>query len=170
MGVTTLEEVFLRIGHGEEEQTRMIDNNNAADGDEEALVKKIDAETQRLEEYSITTDAESSVFFLHMCAIMRKKILMQVRDQKTLVVDTIFPITLIIFGMYLATIQILKSGVARDMSVTSIYPGPINLLYNEYTPTNAGLAPTVFTDFVNDNIVAFNTTAFHNDGDVWPNE
>lgn len=80
MGVTTLEEVFLRIGHGEEEQTRMIDNNNAADGDEEALVKKIDAETQRLEEYSITTDAESSVFFLHMCAIMRKKILMQVRD------------------------------------------------------------------------------------------
>jgi len=72
--------------------------------------------------------------------------------------------------MYLATIQILKSGVARDMSVTSIYPGPINLLYNEYTPTNAGLAPTVFTDFVNDNIVAFNTTAFHNDGDVWPNE
>jgi len=83
VGVTTLEEVFLRIGHGEEEQTRMIDNkakNNAADGDEEALVKKIDAETQRLEEYSITTDAESSVFFLHMCAIMRKKILMQVRD------------------------------------------------------------------------------------------
>lgn len=26
VGVTTLEEVFLKIGHGEEEQTRMIDN------------------------------------------------------------------------------------------------------------------------------------------------
>lgn len=27
VGVTTLEEVFLRIGHGEDEETRMIDNN-----------------------------------------------------------------------------------------------------------------------------------------------
>jgi len=52
-----------------------------------------------------------------MFAIMKKKVLMPVRDVKTLVVDTIFPVVLIIFGMYLATIQILKSGQARTMSV-----------------------------------------------------
>lgn len=73
------------------------------------------AEEKDLEEYSISSDAESFVFFLHLKALMKKKILMQVRDRKTLAVDTMFPIALIILGMYLATIVLLKSGAPRSV-------------------------------------------------------
>jgi len=47
---------------------------------------------------------------------MKKKILMQIRDKKTLGIDTIFPIILIFAGLALSTISIFKNGVAREMS------------------------------------------------------
>lgn len=40
---------------------------------------------------------------------------MQVRDKKTLAVDTFFPIALIIMGMWLATIILIKGGTPRSM-------------------------------------------------------
>lgn len=120
-------------------------------------------EIQKLEDYSITTDAETSLFFLHMTAIMKKKILMQVRDMKTLVVDTIFPVTLIIFGMYLATVQVIKNGQSREMSVSGIYPAPINFIYNENSP-NKGLGSGDFGSFIQDNVVDQDTDSFKNGG------
>jgi len=61
------------------------------------------------------------VFFLHFWALFKKKILMQVRDRKTLGIDTIFPILLIIIGLALATINFIKDGPAREMT-PFIYP------------------------------------------------
>ena len=46
---------------------------------------------------------------------------MQIRDKKTLTIDTIFPIILILAGLALATIKIFKDGVPREMS-PYIYP------------------------------------------------
>ena len=58
---------------------------------------------------------------------MRKKVLMQVRDKKTLGIDTIFPILLILVGLALSTVAIFKDGKARTMSAT-IYPKPLKLV------------------------------------------
>lgn len=77
-----------------------------------------------LDEYNITEDAETNVFFLHFRALIRKRILMQIRDQKILVVEVLFPVLMIILGMYLATIEILKSGGPLVLSVPDIYPNP----------------------------------------------
>jgi hypothetical protein len=68
------------------------------------------AEERELEEYSITDSAESSVFFDHTMTVMKKKILMQVRDKKTLGIDTVFPIFLIIAGLALSTVAVIKNG------------------------------------------------------------
>jgi len=54
---------------------------------------------------------------------------MQIRDKKTLAVDTIFPILLVIIGLALATVAIFKEGAPRVMS-PFIYPTPIELMYN----------------------------------------
>ena len=115
VGVTTLEEVFLKIGHGEEETTRMLGAGEQAKGEQNGSEGKIQQESkntsftndQALDEYSITENPETFVFFLHLKVLIKKKILMQVRDGKTLAVDTLFPICLIILGMYLATIVLL---------------------------------------------------------------
>lgn len=121
-------------------------------------------DNQKLEEYSITNDAESFVFFLHLGALMKKKVLMQIRDRKTLAVDTLFPIALIILGMYLATIVLLKSGVPRDMQPTSIYPDPIQLFYNKDSNqmTNQTQMDTIKS--FHDLIISKNTTAFQSAG------
>lgn len=69
---------------------------------------------------------------LHLKALARKKLLMQVRDKKTLGIDTLFPIFLIIVGLSLATIAIFKDGVKREMA-PSLYeqgPGGLHLMYN----------------------------------------
>jgi hypothetical protein len=52
---------------------------------------------------------------------MKKKILMQIRDKKTLGIDAIFPIILIFAGLALATVAVIKEGKAREMT-PFIYP------------------------------------------------
>jgi len=129
--------------------------------------QSVNPEIAELENYSITSDSESSVFFLHMSAIFKKKILMQIRDTKTLMVDTIFPIALIILGMYLATIQIIKSGQAREMSVQSIYPSPIKFLYNTESPSNSNLnSNNAVTSFIEYGLIKQDTTTFEDGGKI----
>ena len=70
-----------------------------------------------------------TAFLMHTKAIMKKKILMQIRDRKTLGIDTIFPILLIIVGLALATISFFKKGAPRDMT-PFLYPSPMKLYYN----------------------------------------
>ena len=67
---------------------------------------------------------------MHLGALTKKKILMQIRDRKTLAVDTIFPILLVVIGLALATVAIFKEGQPRVMSPLAIYPTPIPLMYN----------------------------------------
>jgi len=55
---------------------------------------------------------------------------MQIRDVKTLGIDTIFPIVLIIAGLALATIAIFKDGIPRLMSPYIYDQVPMNLIYN----------------------------------------
>ena len=68
------------------------------------------AEEKELEEYTITDSAETNVFFSHTMTVMKKKVLMQVRDKKTLGIDTVFPILLIVAGLALSTVAVIKNG------------------------------------------------------------
>jgi hypothetical protein len=87
------------------------------------------ADEKELEEYTITDSAETSVFFSHTMTVMKKKILMQVRDKKTLGIDTIFPILLIVAGLALSTVAVIKNGQSREMS-PAIYPAPVTMYNN----------------------------------------
>ena len=57
---------------------------------------------------------------------------MQVRDRKTLAVDTLFPIFLILVGLKLATITFISNQVPRLMT-PELLPG--NDLYYNYIST-----------------------------------
>lgn len=125
-----MEEVFLKIGHGDEYEAEKVDKAEKAatlriqnDSTKQSISQQrlTDAD---LDEYSITDSHETNVFFLHFSAIIRKRILMQIRDQKILVVEVLFPVLMIILGMYLATIEILSSGGPLILNVPNIYPNP----------------------------------------------
>ena len=129
VGITTLEEVFLKIGHGIEDDEKLIESKNSS----EKLLKiqnETTIEDAKFDDYSITTDSEKNPFFTHLCALLKKKMLMQVRDKKTLSIDTIFPIFLILAGLALSTIAFFKDGVAR-LENPFLYPAPLNLYWNK---------------------------------------
>lgn len=69
-----------------------------------------------MEEYSIANNKGSATFMSQFCVLLRKKILMQVRDRKTLAIDTIFPVLLIIVGLALSTISFFVNGPIRAMT------------------------------------------------------
>lgn len=79
VGVTTLEEVFLKIGHGEEvEQKRDQDNMNLrAQGEK---LQNVKPEDQEIEDYSIGTDQRSS-FFDQLFNLSKAQLLRQFRDR-----------------------------------------------------------------------------------------
>jgi hypothetical protein len=47
---------------------------------------------------------------------MIKKIRMQIRDMKTLFIDTLFPVSLIIGGLALATVAIFEPAIPLSMT------------------------------------------------------
>lgn len=69
---------------------------------------------------------------------------MQIRDKRTLGIDTLFPIALIIMGLWLATLAIFKDGVPRTMRADYIYP-PVNTLYYNYDSDKTDIAGSMTT-------------------------
>lgn len=116
------------------------------------------AAEKELEEYTITDSAETSVFFDHTMTVMKKKILVQVRDKKTLGIDTVFPVLLIVAGLALSTVAVIKDGQSREMNPVAIYPQPLDILNNQdsvYCNPTTGKITTIPT-FIDENIIAPN--------------
>mmetsp|Transcript_270 Transcript_270/g.475 ORF Transcript_270/g.475 Transcript_270/m.475 type:complete len:855 (-) Transcript_270:2340-4904(-) len=120
VGITTLEEVFLKIGHGEdveeERNQRKVNRNQSGPINDASLDEKKEADEFNLQQHSL-----KNAFFLNFTALLKKKILMQVRDGKTLLIDTIFPIVLIFAGLALSTVAVIREGQERELS-PFIYP------------------------------------------------
>jgi hypothetical protein len=88
-----------------------------------------------LDNYSIAESHEKgliNVFLLHFLALLKKKIVLQFRDSKTLLIEIFFPMIIIIAGMALSTIKVFYDGAPRNMT-TAIYPTN-NLIYNTNLP------------------------------------
>lgn len=74
VGITTLEEVFLSIGHGEEHSTT-VDKIKSQTAD----LSKLTPREKLLTEYSIATDHHRN-FLTHFFALVKKKMLVMLRD------------------------------------------------------------------------------------------
>lgn len=77
-----------------------------------------------MEEYSITETHETgsvNVFWQQFKASLIKKLKMQFRQPRTLMIEMFFPIVLIVAGLALSKIAVIKTGVPREMS-PSIFP------------------------------------------------
>lgn len=75
---------------------------------------------------------------------------MQIRDKKTLSIDTIFPIILILVGLALATISIFKDGTPRELSPYIFPESSLQLLYNQNSAliTDTKTTETIMNDWV----------------------
>lgn len=95
VGVTTLEEVFLKIGHGEEVEKAREEGgmNLKAQGEKLMVVKEEDKD---LEEYCIAKDPNSGSFCDQLANLSTKKLKTQLRDRNILIIEILFPIILLL--------------------------------------------------------------------------
>ena len=128
MGITTLEEVFLKIAEDPEELE--------ADNLDEPKKALLNESNSKMDDYSIVEDHEEGVFntfMLSLRSLLKKKWLLYVRDPRTLIIEMMFPIIFIFLGLFLATIKPIREGVPRPLSPT-ILPQPSHLVFNNKIP------------------------------------
>lgn len=138
VGITTLEEVFLKIGkHSDEDKTTeedeeelkrfTLDKNSRQPSDiEENVYNKM------YEEYSIAEQHETGLikpFMLNLFALMKKKLTLQIRDVRTLMIEIFFPIIFIFAGLALANFAPFSNGRMKDLTLNQ-FPSPSHLIYN----------------------------------------
>jgi len=134
VGITTLEEVFLKIGHGEEvERARDEDGMNLkAQGEKLMNVKPEDLE---LEEYTISRDGDDGCsaalagFLDQLQHLSTKKLLTQFRDRQILAVEILFPIILLVCMFAFSKAKFASDSPAVALSVFA-YPAQ-GLWHNE---------------------------------------
>jgi len=96
VGITTLEEVFLSIGHGENRATT-VEKIRASTADLSSLTPR----EKLLTEYSIATDHRRN-FCTQFLALVKKKLLVLARDPHSFLMDFFFPMILIYVGLYVS--------------------------------------------------------------------
>ena len=127
VGITTLEEVFLRIGHGDGDHTNTVEKIKAQTAD----LNKLSARDKVLTEYSIATDNTRN-FLTHFVALVKKKVLVMVRDPKSFTMDFFFPIILIYMGLYVSRINLLSEDYPKRSLSAYDFPDGNGLIYNQH--------------------------------------
>ena len=95
-----MEQVFLKIGHGGEddegttiEQIRMRTAN----------ANNLSEREKILTDYSVSSDNQRS-FVNELVGLVKKKLLVLVRDLKSCILDILLPVVIIIGGLYISTL------------------------------------------------------------------
>ena len=146
VGITTLEEVFLSIGHGEEQGTTVEKIKNQT-----ADLTKLSPRELTLTEYSISTGHERN-FATQFWALIRKRILVMLGDRKSFLMDFFFPIFLVWLGQYLSTLDLISDKYPkRDLSVYN-FPSGRPFIHNthNFNQTDGEVAEFIERNFAAD--------------------
>ena len=124
--ITTLEEVFLRIGHGEDHATTIEKIK-----EQTADLSKMSAREKMLTEYSIATDHRRSIF-RQFWALVRKKLLVMLRDPKVFLLDFLSPMLLIYVGLYISQAELINQDFPKRALSAYDFPTGGPLIYNQH--------------------------------------
>ena len=162
ISVTTLEEVFLRVAKGEEEDeedseveepvkvrrksrkitdpvsislTDMTAINRETEKEEELEEKLVKREAEDAK-FNITENRVKGIrFFSHMFALLVKRFWYSIRDLKGLMCEVFLPILVVVAGLALLTqFSVFNSQKSYSESITK-FSTPQHLLYNTWTPS-----------------------------------
>ena len=127
IGITTMEEVFLSIGHGEEHVGSSVNQIKHQMADQTKMTPR----EQILTQYSIANDHRRN-FFTQFVALARKKALVLLRDPKAFFMDFFFPLILIFSGLWLSTQKLVKDDLPRRSVTVYDFPQERPLMINRY--------------------------------------
>lgn len=125
--MTTLEEVFLKVGHGD-------DSND----DKQALevIQNVALKEDINDDYSVATDHETGFFNIlstHFSALFKKRLDIYKRNVKGLVTEILIPLILVLIGLGLSKVSFFSSSPDRELS-PSQYPLKQRIIVNGNIP------------------------------------
>eukprot|EP01083_Nonionella_stella_P063289 164447_1 len=145
ISVTTLEEVFLRVGQGETDTSDNVEEDVMMDD------MQLELDTFELNEVNPCT-----LFFIHVCAIVYKRFLWSIRDKQALLCTLFCPVIIALFGFAAGTVKLSQytAAPALDLHPTNWYPSADEIVmptteYNGSFPT--GTQGTDWWDIPNNN-------------------
>lgn len=122
--ITTLEEVFLSIGHGEDHATTIEKIKQQT-----ADLTKMTPREKLLTEYSIANDHRRN-FFTQFVALVKKKLLVILRNPKAFVIDFFFPMILIYVGLFVSQADFINQDFPKRALTAYDFPQGTPLIYN----------------------------------------
>eukprot|EP01083_Nonionella_stella_P115453 342352_1 len=108
ISVTTLEEVFIKVGHGQQSTEENQFKDTLRDRRESALSDETEASDNLSE---IRRRSQKSLFCVHLLAMLHKKWHYTKRDKRAMLCQLVLPILFLIFGF-----------VVVDFEAPSLYP------------------------------------------------
>lgn len=124
VGITTLEEVFLKIGHGNDSGTTVEKIQSQT-----ADLTKLTPRERALTEYSISKDHTQN-FGTQFLALLKKRALVMTRDPKSFVMDFFCPMILIWLGLWVSTLELVNQDLPPRALTVYDYPQERPLVYN----------------------------------------
>ncbi|CAI2386282.1 unnamed protein product [Moneuplotes crassus] len=126
VGVTTLEEVFLKVGHQNEEENKdsqLLKQEETKEGfDNPQTQSQLNFSRESgVEEYSIADKHEKNVFWLHYYALCVKKFLISFRQLRSALIEILIPMIFIILGLALSNLEFFKDPVPYNIDLSE-YP------------------------------------------------
>ena len=144
IGVTTLEEVFLKVC-----EDGIYDND--VDSKEYSL---IDGENASFDNYSLIDESVTGfeLLKLQLYAMIQIRLKLVFKQFRTLIFEVIYPSMLIVFGAVIMSLQIKMGSLEHSVS-TDEFPVHQNFRYSESNLVDPSLSKSVVNSF-------FNTTPF----------
>ncbi|CDW85159.1 abc transporter family protein [Stylonychia lemnae] len=157
ISVTTLEEVFLKVGHGEDP----VELQKA----KEVVMKQITQTPDKNDDYSVAENHETgtiNVFLIHLDAMIRKRIQLYKRNYNGLVVEILIPVLLVLIGLSFTRVRFLKDGPVRELKPDT-FPLKQRVQYNNEFFLNSSMTqswtPTIFMENLPQSKDAFEATS-----------
>jgi len=120
VGVTTLEEVFLSVGKDDEFGENIRNTLNQR----KSIKKEEIKEEGFIDNYAIADSSVSgtlNIFLLHFWALSVKWWLTSIWQLKTLLLEVIIPIILIIAGLFLANVQFFRNPLPFSIQPSEVF-------------------------------------------------
>ena len=165
ISVTTLEEVFLKIGHDEgdniDEPSENEEHAGSADSNKIRMDAKDKLEAQNqfkqptISDFALQEKSAFSIFFIHIYAVLFKRFFWSIRDYKALLCSLFCPVILSGMALGLLTIQIATNQPNIELSTTNWYDSVSDVIipvanFTGAYPANGTYYPIEGT-FYNDN-------------------
>jgi ATP-binding cassette subfamily A (ABC1) protein 3 len=147
MATNTMEEIFLRVAREDDKERggQKLNANMYSMSMSKSVAQT--AEDKALDTYSIANEQElpfCEKFFLHSSAILKKRLIINIRNIGTIINEILIPILLVVFGFMLTKISTFSNSDPRTFGINA-YGNSLSVMVNEYTPD--GTLASEFTNY-----------------------